>query len=276
MPELPEVEVILNQLRDNILGSRIKEFRIGRDDIVRFGLSSSPWFVGSQITTINRHGKSIVLACTKESTTRYCVAELGMTGLFLFEPRTRGTLKHLHITFMLEQSKRPTLHYWNPRRFGRVYLFNMAQLNQFLQRRFGIDPFVVTQEDFFLMIGRSRGRLKALLLNQHNIAGIGNIYANEILHQAGVHPHARGNQLSKVTLARLYSAIRTVLRKAIACGGSTIRDFRAPDGSPGRFQDHHTVYQKVGHPCLRGCQATIRRLMTERSSFYCQHCQKRT
>ena len=199
-----------------------------------------------------------------------------MTGLFLFPGSELSRAKHLHIAITLKQSKVPFLYYWNPRRFGRVYLLDFEQLEQFLNRRFGVDPFTVTFESFRLIIGQSRGRIKALLLNQHKIAGIGNIYANEILFRAGIHPHAKGLRLSHTSLTRLFDSVQTVLREAIALGGSTIRDFCAPDGTAGRFQQHHAVYQKAGAPCPRGCRTPIRRLLTERSSFFCPGCQKRT
>jgi len=276
MPELPEAEVILDQLRNRILGSTISNIQIERNDIIRTGISSRLWYIGSRTTDIFRKGKSIVLACTKGAKTRYILAELGMTGLFLFPGSTLGRAKHLHIAFTFDQSKVSTLYYWNPRRFGRVYLLDHKQLGHFLQRRFGVDPFTMTHEIFCLLIGKSRGRVKGLLLNQHKIAGIGNIYANEILYRAGIHPHAKGIRLASASLTRLYDATQIVLREAIAHGGSTIRDFRAPDGTSGRFQERHAVYQKSGSPCPRGCQATIRRLMRERSSFFCPSCQKRT
>lgn len=276
MPELPEVEVILAQLRNHILGNTIRHIQLGREDIVRFGLTALPWYVGSHIHNIERKGKSLVFTCTKSQGVRYLVAELGMTGLFLIEPATNGYEKHLHMRLTFEGSQKPALYYRNPRRFGRVYLLDTNQVNQFLRRRFGADPSTISQHEFCTLIGGSRGRVKALLLNQHKLAGIGNIYANEILYRAGVHPHARGIRLSKVTLIRLYLTLQNTLKEAIACGGSTIRDFRAPDGSPGKFQECHTVYQKTHHPCPRGCHTPIQRLLTERSSFYCRTCQKRT
>ena len=276
MPELPETEVILGQLRANILKSTIVDLRIHRKDIIRTGRDTWPWYIGSQISDISRKGKSIVLTCSKATHTRHILTELGMTGLLLFPDSTREITKHLHLGLTLEHSKVPALYYWNPRRFGRVHLLDSDQLHHFSQRRFGEDPFTITQEAFCLMIGQSRGRVKARLLNQHIIAGIGNIYANEILYRAGIHPHAKGTRLSRASLTRLYHSTQMVLREAIEFGGSTIRDFRAPDGNLGRCQDHHAVYQKSGFPCPRGCAATIRRLIRERSSFFCPACQKRT
>ena len=277
MPELPETEVILCHLRQNILGSTISDIQIKREDIIRTGISSRAWYRGSRVSDIFRKGKLYHPShCTKDTQTRYILTELGMTGLFLFPESTLGRAKHLHIAFTLDQSTVSTLYYWNARRFGRVYLLDRKQLGHVLQGRFGMDPFIMTPEIFCQLIGKSRGRVKPLLLNQRKIAGIGNIYANEILHRAGIHPHAKGIRLGRASLIRCYHATQTVLREAIAYGGSTIRDFCAPDGTLGRFQERHAVYQKFGAPCPRGCQATIRRLMRERSSFFCPSCQKRT
>ena len=275
MPELPEVEVILHQLRDRVVGGLIRDIHLGRQDIVRTGLASLPWYVGAHLDEITRKGKSLIFHCAKATEVRYLVAELGMTGLFLFESSVHDTDKHLHIKLTLENSQEPLLYYRNPRRFGRVYLLDRGQLGQFSQRRFGTDPLIMTEKEFSALLGKSQGRVKAFLLDQHKMAGIGNIYANEILHRAAVHPHARGIRLSKSTLRRLYATTQTVLKEAITWGGSTIRDFRAPDGSAGQFQKCHVVYQKAGFPCPRGCPTRIRRSVTNRSSFYCPSCQIR-
>jgi len=276
MPELPEVEVILNQLRARILGSTVKEFHVRRSDIIRIGFSSHQWYIGTRITDLVRKGKSLIFTCTKNQEVRYILAELGMTGLFLFHSASTGYDKHIHLTFTLGQSNESILHYWNPRRFGRVYLLDDEQLAQFTQRRFGIDSFAVTKDTLYTHVHSTRGRMKAFLLNQHKLAGLGNIYANEILYDARIHPHAQGYRLSRASIARLLGSMQTILQRAITCGGSSIRDFRAPDGSRGQYQNYHAIYQKTGHPCPRGCSTTIKRLTSERSSFYCPSCQKRT
>ncbi len=276
MPELPEVEVILHQLRLNIPGSTIKQIHVRRSDIIRMGLTSQTWYRDSRITDVTRIGKSLIFTCQRDQHTRYILAELGMTGLFLFQSSSHGYEKHIHLTFSLHESKESILHYWNPRRFGRIYLFDDQQLQYFTNRRFGPDPLSLTLENFYHLVHKTRGRVKACLLNQHKLSGIGNIYANEILFDANIHPHARGDQLSRASIARLYESTQAILQKAITCGGSSIRDFRAPDGRQGRFQEQHVVYQKTGIPCPRGCVNPIKRLSSERSSFFCSICQKRS
>jgi formamidopyrimidine-DNA glycosylase len=112
-------------------------------------------------------------------------------------------------------------------------------------------------------------------MHQQTIAGIGNIYANEILFRAGLHPNAIAGRLSSMAVDRLHKVMQEVLREAIDCGGSSVKDYFAPDGSEGRYKARHLVYGKAGHPCPGGCGSVIRRLQSERSSFYCPRCQNR-
>jgi formamidopyrimidine-DNA glycosylase len=275
MPELPEVEVILNQLNRHVLGGTIATLTIHRSDIVRTGHDLIPWFQRSTITNIARKGKCVIFTCHRAKEIRYLLSEQGMTGLWFFHPALASTPQHIHCRIGLAGAQATELHYWNPRRFGRLWLFARPDLEAFMQRRFGSDALDIGEQPFIKLIQSCRGRLKPFLLDQHRLAGIGNIYANEILFRARVHPQAHGDRLSVSTCQRLYDTMHTVLREAIAAGGSSIRDFRAPDGSHGHFQEAHQVYQKAGWPCSHGCQTLITRMQSERSSFYCSVCQKR-
>ena len=274
MPELAEAEIVARQLRERIVGATLKDCWVGRPDIVRQGLATLDWYRGTSITTVERQGKSILLALSRADETRYLVAELGMTGLLLFrepDPRYR---KHTHLVLVLDGGREPELRYWNPRRFGRVHLLDRTGLEQFRAKRFGCDPLAVTWEGFRQVVKRRRGRVKALLMHQQVIAGIGNIYANEILYRARLHPYRTASRLRDRTVRRLYETMQAVLTEAIRAGGSSVRDFMAPDGSRGRYQERHLVYDKAGQPCPSGCGARIRRLAGERSSFYCPACQR--
>jgi formamidopyrimidine-DNA glycosylase len=273
MPELPEAEVVARRIRDRLLGAVLKDCWIGRPDIVRQGLSSLDWYRGATLTEIARMGKSVVFSCTRDGDTRAIVAELGMTGLLLFRAPNESYLKHTHALFSFSGGKEAELRYWNPRRFGRLYLLDQVGLGRFRAKRFGRDPLTVSWEHFQQLVGARRGRLKALLMHQQTIAGIGNIYANEILFRARLHPYRLANRLRPATVRRLYDAIQTVLRDAITDGGSSIRDFIAPDGTKGCYQDRHQVYDQAGRLCSYGCGQTIRWLAGERSSFYCPRCQ---
>ncbi|MDE3242188.1 MAG: bifunctional DNA-formamidopyrimidine glycosylase/DNA-(apurinic or apyrimidinic site) lyase [Nitrospirota bacterium] len=277
MPELPEAEVVARRLRERIVGARIRDCWVGRRDIVREGYSTLSWYRGACIAAVERKGKSVVLTCTREGETRYLVAELGMTGLLLFRLHAPTFAKHVHVRVMLEGGKEPELLYWNPRRFGRMSLLDRAGLDRYVARRFGCDPLTVSWEEFRNLLQTRRGRLKALLMHQQVIAGIGNIYANEILYRARLHPAKQANRLSEPSRRRLYDVMRQVLAEAIEAGGSSVRDFFAPDGSEGRYKKQHLVYGKEGQPCPSGCGKTIRRMVetSQRSSFYCPGCQKK-
>jgi len=275
MPELPEAEVVVNQLRDRVLGAVLKGCWVGRPDIVRQGLATLDWYRGASITTVQRRGKSVVLGCMREHETRYLLAELGMTGLLLFRLPDASYQKHTHLILSLDGGLEPELRYWNPRRFGRLYLFDRTGLERFLAKRFGCDPLSVSWEQFQQLVKGRRGRLKALLMQQQKIAGIGNIYANEILYRARLHPYRTASRLKTQTIRRLYDVMREVLLDAIRDGGSSVRDFLAPDGTEGQYQERHLVYDRAGDPCPAKCGKTIRRLVGERSSFYCPTCQRR-
>jgi len=274
MPELPEAETIARQLRARLLGATITECRIERADIVREGPSTLPWYRGARLVSARRLGKSVVLEAERSGETRYLVFELGMTGLLFFTLLDSSYRKHTHLTLSLTGSV-PALYYWNPRRFGRVCLLDGPGLARFATRRFGCDPLTVPWEDFRAVVASRRGRLKALLMHQQVIAGIGNIYANEILYRARLHPYRVASRLQVRTVRRLYDAMRDVLSEAIAVGGSSVRDFLAPDGTKGDYWKRHQVYNKAGFPCPSGCGKTIRRLRGERSSFYCPACQRK-
>lgn len=273
MPELPEAEVVARQIRTRLLGGRLKEIWVGREDIVREGYTTVPWYRGASLQSVERFGKSIVLEFTKEQVCRYAVAELGMTGLLLFQSTQVKSPQHIHVRLLFDGSSEPELRYWNPRRFGRLSLLDKMGLERYLARRFGLDPLLVSQPDFVRVLRERRGRLKSLLMHQQVVAGIGNIYANEILFRAGLHPNMQVGRLSVGKVERLYGIMREVLEEAITCGGSSVRDFFAPDGTEGQYRRRHLVYGKGGQPCPNHCGGTIRRHQGERSSYFCPRCQ---
>lgn len=275
MPELPEAEVVCRQLRAHIRGKAIQSIWIGRDDMVRVGLASVAWYENALIADVQRLGKSVVVECSRNGECRYIVAELGMTGLLLFHRESAPSERHIHVILQITNDTPLDVHYWNARRFGRLSLLSPGELQDYRERRFGIDPLIAEEDEWVSLIKGCRGRVKALLLHQQKIAGVGNIYANEMLFRSGIHPHARGCQLSKGRIRRLYRCMVELLTEAIDKGGSSIRDFLAPDGKPGTFQQWHQVYQRAGQNCVNECGTVIRVLRAERSSFYCPQCQKR-
>jgi formamidopyrimidine-DNA glycosylase len=272
MPELPEAETVARQLRERLAGTVIEKCWIGRRDIVRTGYGSRDWYIGSRLITAMRLGKCVVVETQRFGERRYLVFELGMTGLLFFTLFNESYRKHTHLTLTLTGPV-PALHYWNPRRFGRVHMLDDVGLQRFAAHRCGCDPLTMTWEEFRALI-HGRGRIKALLMHQQKITGIGNIYANEILFRARVHPYRHAASLRSSTVRRLYDTIREVLQQAIEDGGSSVRDFLAPDGTKGAYTRRHLVYNKTGQPCP-ACERKIRRLQAERSSFICASCQSR-
>ena len=273
MPELPEAEVVARQIRDRLSGATLTDTWIGREDIVREGFAEQGWYPGSVLKSAERFGKSVSLAFERQGQTRYIIAELGMTGLLLFPSAQPRFPQHVHVRMTFAGAHESELRYWNPRRFGRLSMLDQQGLEAYLARRFGCDPLTVTSEDFLRIVKGRSGRLKPLLMHQQIIAGIGNIYANEILFRAGLHPNARASRLSIPRIEALYRVTRQVLEEAISYGGSSVRDFFAPDGSEGHFKRRHLVYGKAGTPCPNHCGQAIRRLQGERSSFFCPSCQ---
>jgi formamidopyrimidine-DNA glycosylase len=275
MPELPEAEVVAGQIRTALIGARLTDCWVGRTDIVREGLTSRSWYTGAVVQQVQRHGKSVAIRFVKDQAVRYVVAELGMTGLLLFASVQIRHPQHVHVRMTFSGGREPEVRYWNPRRFGRLSLLDQEGLDRYVARRFGCDPLTVSLEEFYRLIKSRRGRLKPLLMHQQAVAGIGNIYANEILFRAGLHPNVPVDRLSAARVERLFLVTREVLHSAIACGGSSVRDFFAPDGTEGQYKQRHLVYGKEDQPCPNRCGRMIQRMQSERSSFYCIACQAR-
>lgn len=274
MPELPEAEVAARQLAVRLTGASVTHVHVGREDIVREGGATVGWYRASSVTSVFRRGKSVIIGFRKAGATRYLVAELGMTGLLLLPTVSIKFPQHVHFTMEFDRAEAASIRYWNPRRFGRLSLFDRAGLDRYLAKRFGCDPLDVTDDEFVDLLAKSRRRLKALLMHQQTIAGIGNIYANEALFRAGLHPNVIASRLAPSASRRLYRELQSVLRQAIECGGSSVKDFFAPDGSEGIFKQRHLVYGKEGQPCPHHCGTTIKRVLIERSSFICPMCQR--
>jgi formamidopyrimidine-DNA glycosylase len=264
VPELPEVETVARSIAP-LVGRRIlsAEFRCPR--VLR---GSNPermaaCLQGRRIASVRRYGKFILVSLRGEG---FLVIHLGMTGRLLLagEPG-----KHTHAILTLD---RGLLLYDDPRQFG---CFQYSA--EFPQRvaRLGPEPLEISLDEFVAALGRRKTRMKALLLNQRFLRGMGNIYADEALFRAGIHPLAIASRLRRERARLLHEAIGKVLREAIDAGGSSISDYVDAEGRKGFFQFSHRVYQRTGQPCLV-CGTPIRRiLVTQRSSHFCPKCQKR-
>ena len=276
MPELPEVETVRRGLVPVMQGQRIERADVNRPDL-RFPLPAdmARRLTGATVQVLRRRSKYILADLDSGET---LLIHLGMSGRILISGRMLGefhhpaALKHDHVVFHMAQGARVTFN--DARRFGAMDLMPTATAHDHpLLVRLGPEPLGNDFHESYLT-GRLAGRLtpiKSALLDQHIIAGLGNIYVCEVLHRAKIHPA----RLSADTdAAPLVPIIRQVLDEAIAAGGSTLNDYRQTDGELGYFQHRFKVYDRKGAPCLT-CATPIERLVQSgRSSFYCPTCQR--
>ncbi|MBZ5635497.1 MAG: bifunctional DNA-formamidopyrimidine glycosylase/DNA-(apurinic or apyrimidinic site) lyase [Acidobacteriia bacterium] len=262
MPELPEVETVVRSVAAHLTGRRI----VSTSFTSRFVTPGSrakltQRLAGRRIESVKRRGKFIVIALDQGTLT----VHLGMTGKLLMEGEAG---EHTHGVFNLDDGR---LLYHDPRQFGRI---EWSPGTPQRVARLGPEPLEISFEEFRARLKR-KTRMKALLLNQAFLAGLGNIYADESLFAAGIHPLAVADRLSKTRAEKLYQAIRGILTHAIQLGGSSISDYVNARGERGWFQMEHRVYGREGQPCAN-CGRPIRKiLVAQRGTHYCPHCQKK-
>jgi formamidopyrimidine-DNA glycosylase len=263
MPELPEVETVVRSIRP-LVGRRIMTAEFRNLRVLRGGDpdAMSARLAGRKITAIKRYGKFIVASLGGGG---YLMVHLGMTGRLLLGG---GAGKHTHAIFTFD---RGMLLYDDSRQFGCIELSE-----EFPRRvaRLGPEPLEVEFDEFASAMKKRKTRIKSLLLNQTFLRGLGNIYADEALFRAGIHPEALASRIKADRARKLYDAIIAVLTEAIAAGGSSISDYVDAEGRKGFFQISHRVYQRTGEPCTT-CRTPIRRvIVAQRSSHFCPRCQK--
>ena len=271
MPELPEAETIARDLHEAIVGRTLRRIRLTRPDIVRHADGDLVRHLRSRrVTDVYRRGKRIVLALDDGNR---LVFALGMSGRITIEQSRHPCLPHTHLRMAFGDGRRE-IRFRDPRRFGGVWYMNAHDNGSPRPLPEGVEPLDVSLPVFRRLLRRKR-QIKALLLDQSVIAGLGNIYCDEALHQARIHPLTRAADLTADQTAALRRAIRRVLRSAINFRGSTLMDYRAADGQPGRFQSRHRVYNRQGKPCRR-CKTPIERILAaSRSTHFCPTCQPR-
>jgi formamidopyrimidine-DNA glycosylase len=271
VPELPEVETIVRDLRPTLVGRTLLALRRGRKKLRR------PWkaawegqLAGTRIDAVRRRGKWIVLDL---DTGRHLVVHLGMTGQLVVCTADAPSERHTHLVFSLDDGRQ--LRFRDIRRFGSATLFETADaLAAFFEKTdLGPEPWELSRHAWHARLIGSTRVLKAILLDQQVVAGVGNIYADESLFQARLHPALRGDQVGSAESERLREGIVAVLERAIARRGSTIRNYVGGSGLQGGYQEEFRVYGRTGQPCVR-CRAPIERLrLAGRSTHYCPSCQ---
>ena len=277
MPELPEVETLARGLQRELAGRRVLSVELGKTDFIDNPAEIERELPGTQIQRVERYGKFMLLRLQRSDQAEGApkdsalLVHLGMTGTMVPRPVSQPRAKHTHLVALLDDGRE--LRYIDPRRFGRIALLAGEKLREELLR-FGVDPLLISFKEFAQRIRGRRARIKAMLLDQGVLRGVGNIYADESLWKARIHPARMGARLTVEEVKGLHGALQQILEKAIVLRGSSISDFLDADGEPGEYQLHHKAYGREGKACYR-CKTLIRRIVVAgRSSFFCPNCQK--
>lgn len=273
MPELPEAETIVRGLRPHLIGRRIADVEVVHSDVLRIAPEAfRPAVTGRTFEAVERRGKNVLM---RLSGGRVLAVNLGMTGRLLPLPAGASDAPdatHPAVRFLLEGGG--ALVFDDTRRFGTVECLGSAEWSA-RSARIGPEPLArgYSARDLHDALLRSRSPVRSWLLDQRRIAGVGNIYANEALYQAGIDPRRPARDVREDEARRLHRALRRVLREAIDSGGTTLRDYRTADGEQGRYARALRVYGREGLPCGR-CGSTVERVvLTNRSAFLCPGCQ---
>ena len=271
MPELPEVEVTRQGITPHLSGQLIKSI-IVRQAQLRWQIPTilTDLLPGQKVETISRRGKYLLLACTKG----HLIIHLGMSGHLRVLPATTPPRKHDHVDIILASAQ--CLRYHDPRRFGCILWTEAPVLQHALLANLGVEPLSTAFDGAYLK-ERARGRqlaVKNFIMDSHIVVGVGNIYANESLFQAGIHPQRAAKQISLARYQALAEAIRTVLSTAIAHGGTTLRDFTHSDGKPGYFRHELQVYGRAGEPCMHCGELLDSTVIGQRATYFCRNCQR--
>jgi len=272
VPELPEVETVVRDLRPLLIGRTIVKIEVGKKSLRRkWSRTWDKGLLGQSVRAIGRRGKWISLDLGGPG----LLVHLGMTGQFTVvadAPRA----DHTHLVFTLDDACE--LRFRDVRRFGSVTLYpDRAALDAFfVENALGPEPFDLDAKTMFASIQQTKRNLKAILLDQCIVAGVGNIYADESLFEAKLHPTLLGESLSAKQAATLRNAIVKVLTRAIEQRGSSIRDYIGGSGLKGQFQDEFNAYGRTGEPCRR-CETPIEKItLAGRSTHFCPQCQQPT
>lgn len=271
MPELPEVETTRRGLEPHVAGRRIVALAV-HEPRLRWRVADDlpAKLAGERITGTARRAKYLLIGLESGS----LIVHLGMSGNLRVLPAGTPRLAHDHYDLLLDSGK--MLRFNDPRRFGSLHYAAGDPGSHPLLAALAPEPFdAAFDADYLWRVTRGRrASIKQVLMNSRLVVGVGNIYASETLFRARIKPRRRGQSLSRVEAARLARAVRAVLSRAIAAGGTTLRDYVGTDGTPGQFRQKLYVYERDGKPC-RVCGGAIRHLVQQgRSSYYCPACQR--
>jgi formamidopyrimidine-DNA glycosylase len=265
MPELPEVQMVVDTLAPAVVGREILRVSLLRGDVLQpanFDLAAA--LVGHSVTSVNRRGKRIILQLDDGN---LFYIHLGMTGRLTMELADAPRLPHTHLVVEFAENQ---MRFRDPRRFGGIWWLGSTEPTD---AQMGPEPLGLRNNQLARQLAKTTRAIKNALLDQSVIAGLGNIYVDESLFKAGIHPLSPANELSIDQVATLNRSIKSTLRKALHHRGSTLRDYFDTNGNPGGFQKLHAVYDRAELPC-RKCKTPIERIvMGGRSTHFCPRCQ---
>ena len=283
MPELPEVETIARGVHERLHGDRIEAawFSKKPEPFKTPPRVMAKQLAGRRIDRVFRVGKHIVFDLTDAPATESLptqelqwIVHLGMTGRLLVADPDTPVPPHTQAILHLASGRE--LRFVDPRRFGRLAIHGSSERTS-PPKRFegsGREPLSISPDEFAALFKPRRTSIKAALLNQKLLQGVGNIYADESLFRAGIRPRRMAGRLKRAELDRLHASVQSVLAEAISLGGSSVSDYVDADGREGFFQLEHRVYMRTGQACLV-CRTPIRRiLLAGRGTHYCPHCQR--
>lgn len=272
MPELPEVETTRRGIEPYVVGQTVKVIEVRqtklRNTVPTKMLKNA--LLGSTIDQVTRRGKYLLLV----SKTGSLLIHLGMSGSLRILPTGTPSQKHDHVDIVLGNDQ--LLRFTDPRRFGVVDWITGVTAEHVLLKKLGPEPLTDDFNGRFLY-ERSRKRsiaVKQFIMDSHVVVGVGNIYANEALFKAGIHPQRQAGRISVERYNHLSDTVKTVLTQAIQVGGTTLRNFTGGDGQPGYFKQSLLVYGRQGQPCQKCKRRLLEVRLSGRSSVYCAHCQK--
>ena len=273
MPELPEVETVARGVNERVRGDRIEEVWFGfhKEPFKTPARRQSRALEGQTFLSVHRTGKHIVCELGEDKTaTAQWIVHLGMTGRLLVTTPDEPIEPHTHARLRLKSGRE--IRFVDPRRFGRLEFRNLASDASFAAA--GAEPLAIEPEAFVALFRGRKLSIKAALLNQSLLSGVGNIYADESLFRANIRPRRQAGRLNRAELEALRIALDEVLHHAIRLGGSSVSDYVDAAGVRGFFQLEHMVYMRTGEPC-RKCGTPIRRIIVAgRGTHYCPQCQR--
>ncbi len=277
MPELPEVETTRRTLRP-ALGQQVVKVQLRTPVYVTGQRDAGSLLEGCTLTALHRHGKELLLVGQPPSPHHpqpTLGLHLGMTGALCLTADDSPLLQRKHVHLIWHLNNHHCIVFHDPRRFGGVWTYPDLPTAQATRLgKLGPDALLITADDLFIRLHHTKRCLKAALLDQHLVAGLGNIYVDETLFRAGLSPRKLTHRLTPTQAARIADESKIVLHEALNSGGSTVRDYVSGDNQPGSFQMQLRVYGRSGQPCLQ-CQTQLRSItLAGRTTVYCPGCQR--